>query len=479
MFEIAFIVLLFLFAAVLPIMAWGVVFAASGTARKHGHGALHWMFYAILFSLAISTFLSPRSFEATDIVLLDATRHPAAKWISRLVSLYLVVAASERLFSWMIQLSDRGTDRRGTLMITFAAYWTTNVALPALFGARPALSHEFLYPLFIGIGVLSMSPAEARKAVLVARNALLLFVLASFLAALVRTDLVLDRTYLTGLIPGMTFRFAGLAPHANSMGSLAAFALLLLWAHPMRWRSLNAAGWLLAGAALLASQSKTAWLAFIVAALAMLYFRHGATLRRALGQREAAPAMALVLIVVMVMASAISVKLMFDGGFDKAARFLQSRQGGDLLTLTGRVDIWQVAIEEWRRNPLFGYGPMLWDLQYRIGIGMLHAAHAHNQLLNVFAMAGTIGAAGFIAYFVMLATAVLRTAATSAGLGAALFLVIALRSVTEVPMSILRYGPEQLVHFLLLVVVVANWRAATVESQSPAGASACVAPYPN
>lgn len=457
MFEIAFVVLLFVLALGLAFVAWSIVVAASGSAKKHGHGALHWLFYAILFSLAISTLLSPRSFEATDTILLDATRHPAAKWVSRLVSLYLVVAASERLFSWLIQPRERDLDRRGKLIIAFAAYWTTNVALPALYGARPALSHEFLYPLFIGIGVLSMSPIEARKAVLVARNALLLFVLASFSAALVRTDLVLDRTYLTGLIPGMSFRFAGLAPHANSMGSLAAFALLLLWAHPLRWRSLTAAGWLLAGAALLTSQSKTAWLAFVVAALAMLFFRHGTSLKRALGQREAVPAIAIVLVVAMVIATAVSVKMMFGDGFDKVARFLQSRQGGDLLTLTGRFDIWQVAIEEWRRNPIFGYGPMLWDLQYKISIGILYAAHAHNQFFNVLAMAGTVGAAGFISYFVMIAAAVVRTAAPSAGLSAALFLVIALRSVTEVPLSILRYGPEQLVHFLLLVVVVANW----------------------
>lgn len=454
------VVVLLLAAAAAAFVAWSAVVLASGSAARRGHGILHWMFYPMLFALAVATFLSPRSFELADEATMALARHPAAVWTSRLVSLFLLVASSERVFSWLIARRREPADGRGWLMLVFATYWITNVALPAAFGAKPAFSHEFAYCLFIGLGVLAMTPDEAGRALLVARNALLLFVLASILAALVRPDLVLDRAYVGGLIPGMTFRFAGLAPHANSMGSIAAFGLLLLWARPYSNWPLLIAGWVLGGSALLATQSKTAWLAFAVAGLTLLLFRRGPALKHAFGRRSAAPAIAIALSVSMLVLAAAAWLLMFGGGFDKLSRFLHSRQGANLLTLVGRIEIWQVAIGEWLRNPVFGYGPTTWDLPYRLAIGISYAFHAHNQLFNALASAGTVGALGLLAYFALLAWAALRTSRPSAGLSLALFLVILMRSVSEVPLSIQRYGPEQMVHFLLLVVVIAHWRAA-------------------
>lgn len=454
------IAVLLLGAVALPFIAWSAVVLASGSAVKRGHGLLHWMFYPMLLALAVATFLSPRSFDPLDEATMALARHPAAVWTSRLVSLFLLVASSERVFSWLIARRRVPADGRGWLMLVFAAYWLTNVALPAAFGAKPAFSHEFLYCIFIGLGVLAMTPEEAGKALLVARNALLLFVLASILAMLVRPDLALDRTYAGSLIPGMTFRFAGLAPHANSMGSIAAFALLLLWARPYSSWPLRVAGWVLGGSALLATQSKTAWLAFAVGGLTLLLFRRGPALKHAFGRRSAAPAITIALSLSMLILASAAWLLMFGGGFDKLIRFLHSRQGADLLTLVGRIEIWQVAIGEWLRNPVFGYGPTTWDLPYRMAIGISYAFHAHNQLFNVLASAGTVGALGLLAYFALLAWTALRAARPSAGLSLALFLVILMRSVTEVPLSIQRYGPEQMVHFLLLIVVIAHWRPA-------------------
>src|SRR6185295_11888417 len=63
---------------------------------------------------------------------------------------------------------------------------------------------------------------------------------------------------------------------------------------------------------------------------------------------------------------------------EQAAGFFDSAEGAQLLTMTGRDRIWAVAIEEWQSNPVFGYGPGLWDPEYRASIGLLNATHAHN-----------------------------------------------------------------------------------------------------
>jgi O-antigen ligase len=189
----------------------------------------------------------------------------------------------------------------------------------------------------------------------------------------------------------------------------------------------------------------------------MLVVRHGSDFRKSLVDRAQAYFLAMLLAIFLFILSLMMILLLFGGGLDRAERFFDSQLGNDLTTFMGRVQIWAVALEEWRRNPLFGYGPTLWDLNYRIGIGMLfHGYHAHNQLFNVMAMAGTIGAVGFLFYFLMLAILSFRYAWTSGGLTLAIFMLIALRCVTEVPLAILGYGPEQMIQFLLLILITAS-----------------------
>ena len=148
--------------------------------------------------------------------------------------------------------------------------------------------------------------------------------------------------------------------------------------------------------------------------------------------------------------------IMFGGLLDRVETYLDTREGTALMTLVGRTEIWNVALEEWRNHPAFGYGLTIWDLDYRAQIGIPSATHAHNQLYQSLASAGVTGVVGLTIYTATLLWFVLKTAKASHGLTLALFLLLFNYSISEVPLSMSSYGPPQLMHLLLLMVVAST-----------------------
>ncbi len=104
---------------------------------------------------------------------------------------------------------------------------------------------------------------------------------------------------------------------------------------------------------------------------------------------------------------------------------------------------------------MFGYGLSLWDPAYRAGIGLPNATHAHNQFMDDAARAGSVGALALVAYGLVLAVLSVRRARATQGLSLALFLAIALRSVSEVPLLLRSTDTELFTHLLLLATLAA------------------------
>lgn len=63
----------------------------------------------------------------------------------------------------------------------------------------------------------------------------------------------------------------------------------------------------------------------------------------------------------------------------------------DLTSLTGRVAIWDEAINIWRSSPIVGAGSSVWDLDRREDTGLTGAANAHNNFLTTISMYGILG----------------------------------------------------------------------------------------
>ena len=94
---------------------------------------------------------------------------------------------------------------------------------------------------------------------------------------------------------------------------------------------------------------------------------------------------------------------------------------------------------------------------------MPNATDAHNQLLDTLARSGTVGAAGLVFYALTLLVLSVRYAKSTQGLSLALFLALALRSVSEVPLILLGSGSEFITH-VILIITLASAASARVPS---------------
>lgn len=421
--------------------------------RPH-HGFLQWVMPAMLGMVALSALMSGRDLSRTFVELMtvgEPARGAVVVWAQRAVSLLLVAAAAERVIN---HISHHRHLPSPTLAIVFIFYWMATVAAPAFLGSHPLLSHEYLYTLLIGFAAVLVTSTEVDRILNAARTALFTFVLAGIVLIPVMPTMVLDQSYAQGLMPGVP-RFGGLAPHAVGMAMFAQAFLLLLWARPFQRNWLNVLAWIMGLAALFLAQSKTAWIAFLLSALCMAIVRHGSrTWRRISDPRNGAVGLFACLLVLIALA-AVLVWVVVGDVDAQWSNFADTAQGAQLISMTGRDQIWAVAIEEWRASPLFGYGPGLWDADFRLALGMPHATSAHNQFMDTLARAGTIGAVALVIYSLVLLVMSLRYARASGGLSLALFVALALRSISEVPMLLQGYGTELFLHLLLLVTLAA------------------------
>ncbi|WBY01282.1 O-antigen ligase family protein [Ramlibacter tataouinensis] len=456
-----------------PGAAEATTVTARETARpepfKLGRDGLVWLvFPALLVLSAMEVLLSGRDLTQSFLALqrevqslVESTRHPLLAWVQRGVSLMLIAVCLERMVSHVVQ---RKPVPAPMLTWTFLFFWLTTVAAPAVFSSHPSLSHEYLYPLLLGLACSLAGPGDRERIFAVTRNALFVFLLASAALIPVMPSLVLDTSYTQGLIPGLP-RFGGLATHAVGMGMLAQTALVILWARPLKHGWLNAACWGLGLGALFLAQSKTAWLCFLLSGTCLMAVRRAPdAMQRAGDPRRSSFGVGLCLLVIGAVLAALVAVLAFDLP-TAITDFFDTREGAQLASLTGRDRIWVVAMEEWARQPVFGYGLTLWDAGYREAIGMPQATHAHNQMIDTLARSGTVGAVGLVLYALVLTVMAFRYARATGGLSLALYVSQALLSISEVPLILIDYGSHVMTHFLL-IVAVASGAAARVQARA-------------
>jgi O-antigen ligase len=423
--------------------------------ERTNSGWLHWVLPLMIALGATDVLLSQRNLSliyAELAGLMETARHPAMPWLQRGVSLVLLVICAERISA---HFASRRPVPSVPLAWAYVAFWAGSVAAPALLGAHREVSHEFLYTLVIGFAALIVTTGEIGRIVDRARDTLFILMLASVALIAVWPTLVLDESYTQGLLPGMP-RLGGLAPHPVAMGMFAQLALLLVWARPYGSRWLGLLAWALGLGVLFIAQSKTAWIGFALCALVMLVVRHGPSMWRRLSDPREGGAFGIGLcLLVMVLGAASLVLLLFVDVTSDVSDFFATEQGAQLMSLTGRDQIWAIAWEEWNAHKIFGYGPGLFDDEFRLAIHMPNATNAHNQFMDTLARSGSVGALVLLAYAAVLFVLSLKYARRTGGLSAALFLALALRSISEVPLNIFGYGTEFFSHMLLVVTLAA------------------------
>lgn len=432
-------------------------------------GLLFLIFPAMLVLTGLEILLSGRDLTQSFLVLERETqaleqmaRNPVIVWIQRGVSLALLVICFERIVTHFMRAKPVPSPM---LSGSFLLFWITNVAVTAVMAPNPRISHEYLYPLMLGLACTLCGPLDRDRILASVRNALYIFMLASVALVFVNPSLVLDTSYSQGLIPGLP-RFGGLTPHPVMMGMLAEIALVVLWVRPFNRRSLTVAAWVLGLGVMFVAQSKTAWLCFLLSACCLLAVRRGSdAVHKAGDPRASSFGVGLLMMVIVAVLAVMVAVLVFDLP-TVIEDFFNTSAGADLASLTGRDRIWVVAMEEWGHNPLFGYGLTIWGADYRQAIGMPQATHAHNQFLDTLSRSGLVGAFGLVVYALVLAGMAFRYARATGGLSLALFISTALLSISEVPLLLVDYGSHVLTHFLL-IVAVASGAAARVAAKAP------------
>ena len=450
---------LFILVAGAALVALAATLGMAGTVQltsRRPHGYLHLIFYAMLVMVALGTLLSSRDLSVLSLNLEETgvtPRDPIIRWSQPLVSLLMLTVAGERIISFWFR-REKASFASPALLAAFGIFWLCSVAAPAFLGAHPFISHDYAYPLVIGIAAILATSAERDLAFQAARNALMVFMLAGLLLIPLQPSLVMETSYTQGLLPGVP-RLAGLAAHAVSLSVLALLGLICLMASPYRQAWLNRLAWVIGLTVLFLAQSKTAWISFVLCWICFVTVREGGNFWRRAGN-AARPEVGIVSILGLMLAVlAIGMVLIFGDLGTRIDAFFNSSEGAQLASFTGRDKIWAIAFDEWRRNPVFGYGPLIWETDFRISIGMPNATHAHNQFMDTLSRSGTVGAVALVFYGVVLMCLSVRYASESKGLTLALFILLAMRSISEVPLSLFGYGPEFITHLLLLIALAA------------------------
>ena len=358
----------------------------------------------------------------------------AATWPLRLFTLYILATSFALIFGTWARRDKLRKPGIG-LIVAFFGFFISNVALSSAFGTEPYFQINHFYPVVVFLAVFLCREQPAKHVILAGKIALLIVLVGSLIVLVVKRELVLQQPYMEGWIPILNVRLWGLASHANSIGPLALLYLLMEIHSPFKDRIIHFSTLVVALTVVVLAQSKTVWLVGIFLAL-MFYgfsglqkgriaFRSGTKDSKVIG----------VLIVVLIcMALSLTLFLFGDGG-KYVDKFDRSIAGQQLFSLSGRSQIWNVAIRVWEQNPMFGYGPRLWDPAFRQSIGMNFASHAHNQFLQSLSSAGTLGLLGTLCYLLTLGSYAFKLARQTAGFTLMLWIFLFIRCVTEIPLS--------------------------------------------
>lgn len=252
---------------------------------------------------------------------------------------------------------------------------------------------------------------------------------------------------------GIPIRLQGLSSHPNSLGNLALVLLIML-------RFLKKKGfWItfltLCGlAVIILSQSKTIWITLLIWIILEWAVRRFSSLPQQ-STRWLTGLMAIL-------------------GLGLTFVVLLSRESipGSTLTplsLTGRVDVWQVTLDTWLENPLFGYGPNLWNLFFRQDYGFLWAGQAHNQYLQTLGESGLLGLSALLVYLFAIIRAGSRGLAATRFATFGILIALVVRSFVESPFRTYSLDEGFLIQavFLMILIHVDQQPATPIHSVTP------------
>lgn len=457
-----------LLGSVVGVLAFGVALHAANRLR-------HLLIPMILWLSAILGCVSVLGSGRQLNDLADINVVPGDRWPNRILLAMLLGLALVALASRLFKQGETAGSRSPGLFFGMLFYYFSLSLVPSIFGYKPDMVLSQFYSLLVILALFS-SPSDTRPDLEnAAKSALLMVLLASAGVALFNPGIAMQTHYTVGIIPGFQLRLWGAASHANVLAPMILTFMLIEWHKPYQNRWLHIGVQTLALGLVVLTQSKTTWVAGIVAAVIIGLYRFWTGYGRRISAAElglsrvrgvALTWVALTLLVIGAMAMPASER--------PASGMANSKAQADLESGTGRNIIWPVAIDQARQHPLFGYGPKLWGAEFRSLTGLGSAFHAHNQFLQVLSVAGVFGATGLLVYLGILFKYAIRHARYTGGVSLALLSVLLIRCMSEVPLSVDSVvSGDFLAHLAFLCLLMGGARQANAqvaaESASPIG----------
>lgn len=315
--------------------------------------------------------------------------------------------------------------------------------LSNLIGAKPVFKENYLLMPLIFSALIFYLPADYDWALIQIKNVLLIIIYGSILSLLISPNWA-AAPYNTSWIPGVTTRLFGLTSHPNALGPIAILYLLI-----SQLKHLKNKKWLeyfhqfAALFVLVYAQSKTAWVAGVVAFVVLFFYR-------SYQSRFSGKYSWKIIIGVILLFLGLSFFLVF---YEKFLTFLGTNP--TITSLTGRTKVWEITWQTFLQNPWFGYGPNLWNLDFRLehGAQFLFAGQSHNQFIHVMAESGGIGFSFFVCYIIILLKTSISSNKLYFGVPFAFVVFMIIRSITETPFRSIALDNNFFMHMTLFVVV--------------------------
>jgi O-antigen ligase len=415
------------------IIGFGILLQAE---RTFGSWVAPLMIPLVATGICVSTLLSGRSLQyaSFDLNLQSAGVGAGGGWLLRGLTVALLALSGAVIFSRWFKRQQALPAWSTQLFVAFAAFFVCNSLLNSAFGSEPVFIHNLFYPIVLFAAAYVTSRTSLPLIISTAKLTLIVLMVLSVVLAVVKPDMAIQPNY-RGWIPGLNSRLWGIGSSANSIGPLALVLLLCEYIQPYKrwWLRWPVVG--LAMAVFIYAQSKTVFAAAAGLLLILAWYRVGKS-GKGIDIRFA---IALILLGCGLLGTLLSLDVgrMWD-------RLQLTQAGNDIATLTGRWQIWGVAVNEWLKNPLFGYGPEIWGPEYRQRIGMQFAFSA-----------GALGVISLIAYVALLARGAFAMATETKGVSVALFGVLLVRCVTEAPLTLATmFNGDFITHLLMFHLAV-------------------------
>lgn len=396
---------------------------------------------------------TPTTLGATGQLSFAPENLSRIQFMNRGISLFLLLTAIVLIFSKLIRDSSNPwllIDKDVAFMLAGILLYTLAIFISSIFGAFPDFNYRVFYQLIIILALILFFPKDYQQALLTTRKILVIIIMGSFLLFLIKPEQasIVTRSW----IPIINFRLYGLTYHPNTLGTLCCLFLLIILVFPYKSKILTILLGSISGIALLLTQSKTSWVILFVGIFLIINEPNKKMSLDTIKLRKATNVIIILLIIVGAVLVTFSNSIIL---------FLTEILGENFTsTLVSRTSVWVESLRVFKQNPIFGYGPTLWNIDFRTSVGLPTVGHAHNQFVQTIAESGILGFIGLSIHLFSLVKSVLKTKNRFRGFSLALLSTILLKSITETPFNNYHIDTPFFIHvviiYLLMLVLVNN-----------------------